>query len=337
MSFQRKHVPVAALQVGVVAAGLSLFTCGAARAQEVSSPATPAEASIEQIDNPQGAQPPMTANKQEPPKTTVEQIDNPQVFNLWLDPENYPRIERAVNVMNARTTRARALNFLVDHRTWQPFQTNSFQDWVGFDAGSLKIGLSLRYGILDNLEVGAQRLSNGPDQYDTYQFDVKYWALHAERHFVDVAARAGATWYSEAQRPDSGGGFAQLIVSRSLREYLWLSSGLYYHSNATNENRLDKNLQRPSGQAYALAIPVALEVRLQTFLAWDAEASFNVAGYHAKYPVLSTAFKIISNRHTFALIMSNSQYITADGLVANTDRGVHDLIVGFTITREFNL
>jgi hypothetical protein len=146
-----------------------------------------------------------------------------------------------------------------------------------------------------------------------------------------VAARAGATWYSEAQRPDSGGGFAQLIVSRSLREYLWLSSGLYYHSNATNENRLDQNLQRPSGQAYALAIPVALEVRLQTFLAWDAEASFNVAGYHAKYPVLSTAFKIISNRHTFALIMSNSQYITADGLVANTDRGVHDLIVDFLL------
>ena len=239
--------------------------------------------------------------------------------------------------MNARTTRARALNLLVDHRTFQPFQTNAFRDWVGFDAGSLKIGLALRYGILDNLEVGVQRVSNGGDQYDTYQFDVKYWALHADRYLVDLAARAGATWYSEATRPDSAGGFAQLIVSRSLRERLWLSSGLYYHSNATNENRVDQNLQRPSGQAYALAIPVAVEVRLQTFLAWDAEASFNVAGYHAKYPVLSTAFKIITNRHTFALIMSNSQYIAADGVVANTIRGIHDLIVGFTITREFNL
>jgi Membrane bound beta barrel domain (DUF5777) len=337
MSFQHKHVPVAALHVGIVAAGLSLSAYGAARAQEVSSPANPPEAGIGQIDNPQVAQPPMTASKQEPPKTTIEQIDNPQVFNLWLDPENYPRIERAVNVMNARTTRARALNFLVDHRTLQPFQTNAFQDWVGFDAGGLRIGLSLRYGILDNLEVGAERLSNGFDTYDTYQFDVKYWALNCDRFFVDVAVRAGATWYAVPQAPDSGGGFAQLIVSRSLREYLWVSSGLLYHSNATNKDRASQDPLRSSGQAYALAIPVALEVRLQTFLAWDAEASFNVAGYHSKYPVLSTAFKIISNRHTFALIMSNSQYITADGLVANTSLGIHDLIVGFTITREFNL
>ena len=272
------------------------------------------------------------------PEATIEEIDNPQVFNLWLEPENYPRIERAVNVMNARTTRARALNFLVDHRTHEPFQTNAFRDWVGFDAGGLKIGLALRYGILDNLEVGVVRLSNNFSEYfDTYQFDVKYWALRAERCFVDVAARAGATWYSVANGPDSGGGFAQLIVSRSLREHLWLSSGLLYHSNASNDVRTGQDPQRRSGQAYALAIPLALEVRLQTFLAWDAEASFNVAGYHAKYPVLSTALKIISYRHTFALIFSNSQYITADGLVANTSRGIHDLIVGFTITREFNL
>jgi hypothetical protein len=62
-----------------------------------------------------------------PPAAAVEQIDNPQVFNLWLDPENYPRIERAVNVMNARTTRARALNFLVDHRASEAFQRNALQ------------------------------------------------------------------------------------------------------------------------------------------------------------------------------------------------------------------
>jgi hypothetical protein len=273
-----------------------------------------------------------------PPEAAIEQIDNPQVFNLWLDPENYPRIERAVNVANARTTRARALNFLVDHRAWEPFQTNAFRDGLGFDAGSLKIGLTLRYGILDNLEVGVQRLSNGGDAFfDTYQFDAKYWALRAERCFVDVAVRAGGTWYAVTGSPDSGGGFAQLIVSRSLRERVWLSSGLLYHSNASNDVRSGQDFQRKSGQSYAMAIPVAAEVRLQTFLAWDIEASFNVAGYHAKYPVLATALKIITNRHTFALIFSNSQYITADGLVANTSKGIHDVILGFTITREFNL
>jgi len=69
-----------------------------------------------------------------PPEAAIEQIDSPQVLVSWLDPDNYPRVERAVNIMNARTTRARALNFLVDHRTYQPLQTNSFHDGLGFDA-----------------------------------------------------------------------------------------------------------------------------------------------------------------------------------------------------------
>jgi hypothetical protein len=266
-----------------------------------------------------------------PPEPVVELVDNPQVINPWLNPDDHPRVERAVNVMNARTTRRRALNFLVDHRAFEPFQTNPFHDGLGFDAGALKIGLTLRYGILDNLEVGVERVSNGIDQFDTYQFDLKYWALRAERALVDLAVRAGGTWYSMAQGADSGGGFAQLIVSRSLRDRVWLASGLLYHSNATSGR------DPTSGQSYALAIPVALEVRLHRLVAWDGEASFNVAGYHGKYPVLATALKIISYRHTFALVLSNTQYITADGVVANTDRGVHDLIVGFTITREFNL
>jgi hypothetical protein len=60
------------------------------------------------------------------------------------------------------------------------------------DAGGLKIGLALRYGILDDLEVGVQRVSNGVDIFDTCQFDAKYRALHADRFFVDVAVRAGA-------------------------------------------------------------------------------------------------------------------------------------------------
>jgi hypothetical protein len=304
------RIPCATLPTSVaLAVGLLLVVAPSIRAQEDSPPPKPPK----------------------PPSATIEQIDNPQVFDLWLDPENYPRIERAVNVMNARTTRAHALNFLVDHRAWEAFQSNAFSDGLGFDFPGLKIGLSLRYGILDNLEVGAQRLSNGPDVFDVYQFDAKYWALRAERCFVDVAVRGGGTWYEVPHGADSGGGFAQLIVSRSLRERLWLSSGLLYHSNASNDVRIGR------GQTYAMAIPVAAEVRLQTFLAWDVEASINVAGYHAKYPVLATALKMITNRHTFALIFSNSQYITADGLVANTSRGRHNLVLGFTITREFNL
>jgi hypothetical protein len=265
----------------------------------------------------------------------IEPIDTPEVFTLWLNPENYPRIERAVNVMNARTTRPRTLNFIVDHRTFEPFQRNSFHDLVGFDAGALKIGLALRYGILDRLEAGARRLSNGPDGFDTYEFDVKYWALRAEQHYVDLAARVGGTWYSQVNGRDSGGALAQLLASRSFRERVWVATGLMYHSNASNEGRIGADGLRLPARG-ALAISLAVEWRLTTFLSWDAEAVFAVAGYHSKYPVAATAIKFISHRHTFALLFSNSQYVTADGIVANTSRGIHDLIVGFTITREFN-
>ena len=126
---------------------------------------------------------------------------------------------------------------------------------------------------------------------------------------------------------DSGGGFGQLIVSRSFREYLWVSSGLYYHSNASNDERPGLGRPRVGGQSYAMAVPVALEVRLQTFLAWDAEATFNVAGDHAKYPVLSTAFKIISNRHTFALIFKRD--LEDPALVAARRANIIDMILRF--------
>src|SRR5512144_1631120 len=87
-----------------------------AQAAPVPATTTPTPA-VEQIGNPQIEQ--------------IEQIESPQVANLWLDPQAYPHIERAINVMNARTTRAHALNFVVDHRTFQPFQTHSFNDWAG--------------------------------------------------------------------------------------------------------------------------------------------------------------------------------------------------------------
>jgi hypothetical protein len=327
------------LSVGLLCLGLAVPAVAQEAASppspsDLTAPTTPGAPAVEMAAPPTPAAPEATPA---PAHTeAIEEIDSPQIFTLWLNPDNYPRIERAVNVPNAQTTRARALNLLVDHRGFEPFQKHAFQDFMGFDAGGLKIGLQLRYGITDHLEVGAQRLSNGTDDYDTYQFDLKYWILPAASAFVDVAARAGGTWYESPTGPDSGGAFGQLLVSRSFREYLWLGTGLFYHSNASNTARRGPDGRRAAGQAYALAVPAALEVRLQTFLAFDAEACFNVAGYHAKYPVVSAALKFISFRHTFSLVFSNSQYIGADGLVANSERGIHELVFGFTITREFN-
>ena len=61
-----------------------------------------------------------------------------------------------------------------------------------------------------------------------------------------------------------------------------------------------------------------------------------MAGYGAKWPTFSSSLKFITNRHVFSLILSNTQYTNADGVVSNTDRGFDQLVVGFTVIREFS-
>ena len=59
-----------------------------------------------------------------------------------------------------------------------------------------------------------------------------------------------------------------------------------------------------------------------------------MAGYGEKYPAFSASLKFTTHRHTFSIILSNTQYISADGIVANSRWGLGDAIVGFMITRE---
>jgi hypothetical protein len=62
-----------------------------------------------------------------------------------------------------------------------------------------------------------------------------------------------------------------------------------------------------------------------------------VGGFEERYPVVSTSLRATTNKHTFALVVSNTQYFGATGIATNTFRGYDDLILGFTITREFRL
>ena len=78
------------------------------------------------------------------------------------------------------------------------------------------------------------------------------------------------------------------------------------------------------------------EVHITDRVAWNFELVSNVAGYHSKYPVISSSFKFIVPGHTFSIIFSNSQYVSADGIVSNSPRGFGDTIIGFNITREFH-
>jgi hypothetical protein len=254
----------------------------------------------------------------------------------------HPRIDRVVNLYLARTTRKRTLQLTVDHRTNQPFTENTWHDYFGFDAGSLKIGLGLRYGILENLDAGFYRLNSATERFDVYQFDARYRLLRQERHHLDLGLRAGVTWFSQEDAEDAVGWLGQLLVDRRFFSRLTFGSGLLFHSDSTNgvKSSADRN--------WSLAVPVLLDVRILGWLSWNLEVAFNVAGYGTRgkrdaagkelssWPAFSSAVRFITSRHTFELVLTNNQYTSADGVVANTPRGFDKLIVGFTITRELN-
>jgi hypothetical protein len=118
------------------------------------------------------------------------------------------------------------------------------------------------------------------------------------------------------------------MIDRVFLDRVTAGLTLLYHQDSTGPVKYADDTD------YSVALGGYLSVRIATFLAWDAELSERVAGYGATYPAWSTAVKFISWRHTFSIVVSNTEYISSDGIVANSPRGFGDLIMGFTITRE---
>ena len=244
--------------------------------------------------------------------------------------DNWPVLERTINVLTPLTLRKHSLLFLVEHRTRKPFDRDTFQDLAGFDAGGLKIGLGLRYAPIDNLETGFYRLNGTSEIFDTYEFDAKYRLLHQKEYGVDMAARVGVTWFNQGKVKDASGFFSQLLLARRLNKHVRLGTGVLMHTNSSSE------LKTLADKEQSVAIPVQLEVRINGRFAWELEGVTPVAGFKAPHPVISTSLKILTWRHTFNLVVSNSQYMSSDGIVAGSFRSWNQIIVGFCITREFN-
>ncbi|MBP7127111.1 hypothetical protein KBD49_12175 [Myxococcota bacterium] len=267
----------------------------------------------------------------EDPVEEVEDVEVVQEDPRW-DPSQVVQMDRAVNLMWARTVRRMALVLVVDHRTFSPaFNKDTWHDLFGFDGGGLRVGLGLRFGILDGLDVGIYRVSNATDAFDTYQFDAKWCFLREDRHHLDVAIRGGLSWFSQRNARDAVGGFGQLLVSRTLWKRLTLGTGLMFHSDSSSD------VKSTADTDWSLAVPGAVEVRILPWLSWNVEAAFRVAGYGAKWPSFSSAVKFLTPRHVFALVLSNTQYVGADGVVANSSRDYRKLIVGFQVVREWGL
>lgn len=251
--------------------------------------------------------------------------------NQYLHQEAFPVLDRAVNVMTGRTIRKNAILIVIDHRLRESLTENSFHNLLGFDAGGLKVGLGLRYGLFDNWDVGVYRINGTTEIFDTYEFDFRHQLLSQTSSPIDLAVRAGASLFTQADFEDGSGFFGQLLFNHLVNNRINLGSGLLYHSNSSNSEKSNTD------QHHSLAIPAYLEIRLKPSMVWNVEIVANISGYKSSRAVFSTAWKFITHRHSFALLLSNTQYISADGIVTNSHTGLNDLIIGFYITREIQL
>jgi hypothetical protein len=257
------------------------------------------------------------------------------------------RRDRGFNILTARATRPMSLTLCFDHRPYQSFVAGSaadvFNDYLGLDGAQLKVGIGARFGIIEGLDVGLYRLNDGNIEidgknFDTYEFDVRYAFLKQEKFFVDVSARAGLSWFSIKGEPDAVGGYGEIFVDHVFFDSFMVGAGFQIHSSSTNDAKKNND------DSLSGAVLGVLEWRIIKQLALTAEIAAPVVGYGSAYgnpdkpsfPGFSMGLKILTERHTFALLVSNTQYINADGIVSGSWREFSDIILGFQIFREFN-
>jgi hypothetical protein len=244
----------------------------------------------------------------------------------------YPSMDRTLDHLNARMLRRKTFGTLIGHRNREGVLSSPFYDLLGFDGGGLKIVLGLRYGILDDLDVGVLRQNGTLEAYDTWEFDARYRLLsQSAGQPFDFTLRVGVDWYN-APTANAAGGFLQVLISRVVANRALLGGGVLYASNSSGPTKSNNDAK------VSTALLLQAEVRLLDNLALAAELTQNVAGFHERYPVISFGPKIVSNRHTFSFVISNTQYMTADSLITNTYRmAPKQWVLGFHITREIEL
>lgn len=310
----RKLVPLSMLVALQLAAGSAM----AARAKEAPKKAAPAPA-------------PAPAAAEE-----VEQVESVEVTEAstsggedWYG-DAWPQFDRILDLYTARSSRKHEFSTLISHRNAEGVIRNPLRDLLGFDGGGLKIMLGLRFGLFDFLDIGIARINGTVEVFDTYEFDARWQILNqtAKKHPVDLALRAGLSWFNQPNS-NAAGFFVQAMVDRLFFHRLLATAGAIYHSSSTGPNKSDSDASGTTG------LYIAGDLRLIDSLSIAAEVTFALAGYHDTYPIISFGPRIVTNRHTFGFVISNSQYMSTDGIIANTYRiNPRDWVLGFHITRE---
>ena len=317
-------------------------------AASAATPAPAADAPTVAPAAPQPTEPPAAAppavaapTLAKPPESDIEVLS--EVVDLQAegaeDPKaawygsTYPTPVRILALPTARTHRAGGWELVIDHRSTTAIYDSSrehpWRDLWGSFAGldsPVRVGLGFRYGVIDDLDVGIYRA--GTSGTDTYELDARFQAMHQADLAVDLAVRAGVTWFSQPNVEDASGFFGQLLASRLFANRVLLSAGAFYHSSSTNDTKYNQD------KAWSVAAGGGIEVRVAAPLALDAEMVACTAGYCSKNPTFSAGLKYLTARHTFAVVCGNTTYLTADGYIANTDRQWGKLTIGFNITRS---
>jgi len=259
-------------------------------------------------------------------ETLDEVID---VSDVWyLNPMQFPVLDRGINVFSGEALRPKTLLMVFDHRVRGSLKDEPFHDFLGFDAGGLKVGIGLRYGLLENVDVGLYRLNGTYESFDTYELDGR-WQLRGSRtDGYDLAVRFGFTWFPHKDKDDASGIFGQLLANKTLAHRIRVGCGLLYHSESSGAVKADVD------DSHSLAIPALTEFRVSKSLSWVGEVVIPINGYQAQHPLISTSLKIITHRHTFSVLVTNSQYPTADGIVTGSENDFSEAAIGFTITKE---
>ena len=323
--------------------GSTKTTSPAAEASKAAPAATEAAApeATPPAPEPVPAPAPAPSSVAKPAESDIEVLSEVVDLQETQDPaaawygKGFPEPIRILALPTARVVRKGGFDFVIDHRAGTPiYNKDSKQPWsdmwnnfLGFDS-QIQVGLGLRYGVIDNLDVGMYRAGSSA-RTDTYEFDARYQALHQEDMGIDLAARAGVTWFSQPNAEDAHGFYGQLLATRLLVNRILISAGALYHSNSTNDSKYNQD------KKWSTAGAIGVEARLAAPVSIDAELVSCVAGYCSKNPAFSAGVKLFTNRHTFALVCGNTQYITSDGYLTNTDRQWNKLVIGFNITREY--
>ena len=266
------------------------------------------------------------------PNDTVEAIEaveaEPVAAAGWFTDAD-PVFDRVFDQYTAQTVRRGTVNSFISHRNREGILRGPFYDLLGFDGGGLKIGLSVRYGVLDDLDVGVYRQNGTTEIFDTWEFDGRYQILKEAADMpLSLGVRAGLTWFS-ASGNNALAGFAEAMVNKRVAPALLVGVNLLYHSNSSSPTKRSHDSKGTGG------IGVMAEWRLLDYLSVGAEVTVGVVGYHQTYPAITVGPKFITNRHTFAISISNTQSETTDSIITNTWRSnAKDWLLGFNISRE---